>query len=339
MTTATMATLSRTPCRVQAPARLHLGFLDPGATLGRRFGSIGLAIDALATIITAVPHDELIVDGVDDHGRIVDLIERVCAHFRLPPRFRLTIEQRIPEHAGLGSGTQLALAVGTALTVMHGRPVSAGELAGTLGRGRRSGIGVGLFDQGGLIVDAGHGPATITPPLISRLEFPADWRIILVFDRASAGLSGGAEVQAFADLEPMPVGDAAHLCHLTLMRLLPAITEREFEPFATAIGEIQAIVGDHFAGVQCGRFTSAAVCQAITLLVERHGLRGVGQSSWGPTGFAFAPDERTAQAALASLRDRFTAVPQLEFLIAQARNRGAEVTALHSAEPRRRAGG
>lgn len=338
MTTATMATRSRTPCRVHAPARLHLGFLDPGASLGRRFGSVGLAIEALATIITAVPHDELVVDAVDD-GRIADLIKRVCTHFHWPPRFRLSVEQRIPEHAGLGSGTQLALAIGTALTVMHGRPIAADELAGALGRGRRSGIGVGLFEQGGLVVDAGHGTATLTPPLISRLPFPADWRIILVLDRACAGLSGGAEVQAFAELPPLPVSDAAHLCHLTLMRLLPAVAERDFEPFAAAVGEIQAIVGDHFAGVQCGRFTSPEVCRAITLLVERHGLRGVGQSSWGPTGFAFAPDQRTAEAALASLRDTFAAVPQLEFMIAEARNRGAEITFLHSAEPRRRAGG
>ena len=29
--------------RVAAPARLHLGFLDPAATLGRRFGSVGKA--------------------------------------------------------------------------------------------------------------------------------------------------------------------------------------------------------------------------------------------------------------------------------------------------------
>jgi len=27
-----------------APARLHLGFLDPGGSLGRRFGSLGLVI-------------------------------------------------------------------------------------------------------------------------------------------------------------------------------------------------------------------------------------------------------------------------------------------------------
>ena len=37
--------------RVAAPARLHLGFLDPAATLGRRFGSVGLVLDGLDTVV------------------------------------------------------------------------------------------------------------------------------------------------------------------------------------------------------------------------------------------------------------------------------------------------
>ncbi len=36
-------------CSVSAPARLHLGFLDLNGGLGRRYGSIGLALDAPAT--------------------------------------------------------------------------------------------------------------------------------------------------------------------------------------------------------------------------------------------------------------------------------------------------
>ncbi len=37
--------------RVTAAARLHLGFLDFNGDLGRRFGSIGLAIDAFETCV------------------------------------------------------------------------------------------------------------------------------------------------------------------------------------------------------------------------------------------------------------------------------------------------
>src|SRR5215467_1128444 len=38
---------------VDAPARLHLGFLDPSASLGRAFGSLGLVIDGAGTELEA----------------------------------------------------------------------------------------------------------------------------------------------------------------------------------------------------------------------------------------------------------------------------------------------
>jgi len=317
---------TQTAFRVDAAARLHLGFLDPGAALGRRFGSIGLAIEGLSTSILATPHDQLLVLG-EESARTGALVERVLAHYGFPPRARIVVERAIPGHAGLGSGTQLALAVGTALTALNGHRADSGELGALLGRGRRSGIGLSLFEQGGLVVDAGHGPATVTPPVVTRLAFPTDWPIILVFDHASEGLSGGAERRAFDALEPLPATAAAHLCHLTLMRILPAVLEHDFEPFAAGIGEVQAVVGDHFAAVQDGRYTSARVARAIALLESRFELSGVGQSSWGPTAFAFAPDAATATAALAALRESFPREVGLEFRLCTARNDGATCAA------------
>ncbi|MFD0935973.1 GHMP kinase, partial [Methylobacterium trifolii] len=44
---------------VEAPARLHFGFLDLHGGLGRRFGSIGLAIDAPAVRLAARVADRL----------------------------------------------------------------------------------------------------------------------------------------------------------------------------------------------------------------------------------------------------------------------------------------
>ena len=37
---------------VSAPARLHLGFVDLNGSLGRKYGSIGLAVDQPATVLT-----------------------------------------------------------------------------------------------------------------------------------------------------------------------------------------------------------------------------------------------------------------------------------------------
>ena len=48
---------------VEAPARLHLGFLDLHGGLGRRFGSIGLTIDGLSTRLRAERASEITARG------------------------------------------------------------------------------------------------------------------------------------------------------------------------------------------------------------------------------------------------------------------------------------
>ena len=37
---------------ITSPARLHLGFMDLNGSLGRKFGSVGLAIDSIETSVT-----------------------------------------------------------------------------------------------------------------------------------------------------------------------------------------------------------------------------------------------------------------------------------------------
>ena len=49
---------------VKAPARLHLGFLDMHGGLGRKFGSIGLAVKGVETSITATYSDDIDISGV-----------------------------------------------------------------------------------------------------------------------------------------------------------------------------------------------------------------------------------------------------------------------------------
>ena len=85
------------------------------------------------------------------------------------------------------------------------------------------------------------------------------------------------------------------------MQVLPALAEGDLDTFGAAITELQASLGDHYAPVQGGsRFTSPDVAAVLDHL-GRAGAVGIGQSSWGPTGFAFAasPDEaeRLAQGA------------------------------------------
>ena len=319
--------------RVTAPARLHLGFLDPGATLGRRFGSIGLAIDGIATRVVAEPHSAFALEGMVD-DRVRAMVEQVMARYDISRKLRITLEERIIEHAGLGSGTQLALALGTALTQWAGVIATAPDLGRLLNRGKRSGTGLSLFQQGGLIIDGGHGPRTITPPVLSHAAVPEDWQVILIFDCRTEGLSGAAERDAFRALAPLGKHAAAELCHLTLMGLLPALQESDFDQFSRHVGAIQVIVGNHFATAQAGRYTSKAVARAIQFCLEECALAGVGQSSWGPTAFAFVPNSEVATQVIKRLEQRFSALGELSFQVCTLRNRGADIESLHDRHER-----
>ena len=333
--------------RIEAPARLHLGFLDLHGGLGRRFGSLGLAIDAFATRIEAAPAPDFSAAGPGS-ARALAWARGYAAARGLKGGARLHIRASIPEHAGLGSGTQLALAVGTALERLLGpgpapAPGSDGgsdggsnrdhdgrAVACLLGRGARSGIGIGAFEQGGFLCDGGSatepgGP----PPLLMRLPFPETWRVLLLLDPGHQGLYGDRERRAFAELPPFPPETAGHLCRLLLMQLAPALAEGRFAPAAAALGEIQRAVGAHFAPAQGGCYTSPAVAAALDW-AGAAGYAGRGQSSWGPTGFVLVPDAAEALRLCEALRGRFDARAPLDYRITGGRNRGARIEDLHA---------
>jgi len=309
---------------VTVPARLHLGFLDLNGGLGRRFGSIGVAISEFKTRIGFHRAAHTSVRGPE--------AQRVRRHIETMQRFLgdtegcdVRIDAVVPSHAGLGSGTQLALAAAAGLRRLNGIPLDIRSDALRLGRGARSGVGIGLFDRGGLVLDGGRGNGDGLAPIISRLEFPERWRIIVVLDPARHGLNGATEVSAFAALPPMSDAEAAHLCRLTLMRALPSLADRDLVGFASAIAEIQAHVGDYFASAQGGRFSSPAVGRALDALA-RAGALGIGQSSWGPTGFAFAASAEEAE-RLAALVGRSPIGQGLDIRVCMGLNAGADITA------------
>jgi beta-RFAP synthase len=308
---------------VIATARLHLGFLDLNGGLGRRFGSIGLAIDAPLLRLGLRRSHQAIVEG-PEQARAAAWLAALERRLQLPGPHELRIHEAIPPHAGLGSGTQLALALGAALRRLYRLEADPQADAALLGRGTRSGIGIALFCTGGLVVDGGHGTPDGLPPVLARLEMPDAWRIVLVLDRHGEGLSGAAERAAFAALPPMHETMAAAICRAVLMQALPAVAEDDVAAFGVAIRSVQAMLGEYFAPAQGGAFTSRRVGTALAALAEA-GAVGIGQSSWGPTGFAFLPNAAEAARVVAAVKASGRA-DGVEISICRALNHGAQAT-------------
>jgi beta-RFAP synthase len=305
--------------RIEAPARLHFGFLDLHGGLGRRFGSVGLAVDAPSLVLTARTAPALTVEGLEA-GRVRRYAEAAAGLLGIGTGFAMRLERAIPAHAGFGSGTQLALAVAASLARLSGRPFSPEGFSNALDRGNRSGVGLKAFTEGGLIVDGGRGSEAAPPPVVARLPFPEAWRVVLILDTAMEGVHGTREVEAFRDLPRFPEAQAAEICRIVLMQVLPACVTGDIAAFGAGITRMQDLVGDHFAPHQGGRYASPAVADALARAAAR-GVPGYGQSSWGPTGFLLAASEDEARTLVKALDGS----GPLRFLIARGRNTGATI--------------
>jgi beta-RFAP synthase len=289
--------------RVHAPARLHLGLFDVAGRGRRRFGGLGVALDAPAVDVVATPGHELDAEGPDAE-RALSFAQACRDALDLPAVGRLRIEQAIPRHVGLGSGTKLALAVGQALCALNGSTLDARTLAAATGRGQRSAVGLWTFARGGFVVEGGVRPELDRPgALLARHRVPSAWRCVLVLPRDS-GLSGASEDQAFKRLAPDPAR-AAEVAWLVLGSLLPALAEQDLAEFGAALTQIQRLVGEQFAPVQGGRYHPRAA-EAVQALLDL-GAAGAGQSSWGPAAFGLAGSEAGADALARGVEERLSA--------------------------------
>src|SRR5262245_4702704 len=279
-----MAPISTNEVFVETAARLHFGLLDLRGDLGRKFGGIGAAAPGPTLLVSASPAETLNVTG-DDAERAARFARQFLAHHPDGQNagMRVHVHRALPPHAGLGSGTQLALAVARALAEVRGLPANAADLARAVGRAQRSAIGTWTFAGGGLVVEGGRPfdpaqdrpePVTLRPtqgdpefaeriegrreardavaPLLARLPFPPSWRCVVAVPDAAPAISGAAEAAALAQLPPPPERDVAHVARLVLMVLLPALADGDLTAFGRALTEIQLTTGRWFAEVQGG---------------------------------------------------------------------------------------
>ncbi|MFQ5658971.1 MAG: beta-ribofuranosylaminobenzene 5'-phosphate synthase family protein [Gammaproteobacteria bacterium] len=308
---------------VFAPARLHLGFIDMHGGLGRYFGSLGISLAEIHTDLVMTRDSGISADGPGS-DRAAVCAERLITHLQLDGGVHIKLNSVIPEHMGLGSGTQMSLAVATAIARLHGLNISIADLAAVMDRGSRSGIGIGAFMYGGFIVDGGLGADSKVPPIISHMDFPETWRFILVIDNERRGIEGPAEKQAFKHLAGMDERTVADVCRLVLMQVLPAVAESDCRQFGEAITAIQQVSGNYFAEIQGGQYNSPEVGRALSSLLD-DGAHGIGQSSWGPTGFAVFASETDARHALERLINDHENSHRLQFILCRARNNKADV--------------
>ena len=316
--------------RITAPSRLHFGLLRFARPTGRSYGGLGMMIDRPRVVVELTAADRWSASG--PYGERAMEFARRSLEACAAPRIRalkLDVVEAPAPHSGLGSGTQLALAIATGVRELcQAPPLAIDELAASVDRGGRSAVGSHGFELGGLIWESGRLPHQTLGELQRRVEVPAAWRIVLATIPHCQGLSGDKESLAFERLPPVPADITQQLTQLAEEQILPAAENEDFDTFAAAVFQFGLLAGNCFAAVQGGPFATPRIAAVVRRLREL-GVDGVGQSSWGPTIFAFAPHE---EAAL-DLIDRLAEMDELadaQFSHTLPDNRGARLEAISS---------
>lgn len=317
---------------IKTPARLHLGLIDLGGDLGRIFGGIGVAINRPNVILKAQPSKNLIFRGAKT-DLVKSLVKKFLGKYHIKAGVSINVRQTIPEHVGLGSGTQLALAVATALSKLFNIKASVQDFAIAMGRGKISGVGTAVFEHGGFVVEGGLKTqrnklnlltAKNFPPVIFRQPFPNDWFFIVVIPNTKRGFTDEEEMPVFERLPRMPSQKVGRICRLTMMKLLPALVENDIENFGEALTQIQTIVGEYFAGVQ-GDIYFSSLAKECTEQMLKLGAYAVGQSSWGPTFYGLTKGIKQAQKLQSYAQAFLNKETGGKAFYARANNRGAYV--------------
>jgi beta-ribofuranosylaminobenzene 5'-phosphate synthase len=317
--------------RVTAGARLHFGFLNLSLAHERLYGGLGVGLDAPRTTVVAAAADGVVCDHPDARAyaeRAVDILG--------VPGARVAVESSLPRHAGLGSGTQLALAVFDAVARTNGVEGDVRAAAPTLGRGGRSGVGVASFEEGGFVVDAGHPTARFTtdrpadgdwtvPPVAVRHPIPDAWRFLLVLPDADPGRDGDEEDDGMrAAVERADPSLSDRVAGVLSRRVLPAVAAANAERFGEAVAELGRLNGSWYADEQGGVYRPP-VGELVAALAEEPAVYGAGQSSWGPAVYGVTDVDRADDARAAGRAALDDAGVDGDVSIVRGRNAGARV--------------
>jgi len=292
--------------RVGTGARLHFGFLNLSLAHERLYGGLGVALDEPRTVLRVERADG--IDAPDEETAAY--ARRAAAHLDVPGA-RIEVSSAIPRHAGLGSGTQLALSVYAGLARAYDLTPAPREAAPALDRGGRSGVGVCTFEAGGFVVDAGHPTERFTtdrpprgqwtvPGTVARHDVPEGWRFVLATPDVGPGRSGDEEDASMravvSQAEPEIAGEVGTV---VLHRLLPALLSADLPAFGAAVAELGRLNGAWYA-VEQGGLYRPPIGSVVDELSDSAAVEGVGQSSWGPTVWAVTDAGRTETAESAA---------------------------------------
>jgi beta-ribofuranosylaminobenzene 5'-phosphate synthase len=278
---------------VQAHARLHANSLWPYAAFQR--AGIGFGFSITNYLCQFEVGDDT---QSNLRPREQAWLAKLAGEMGEPvPQARFT--RRIPAHFGLGSGTQHAMALAVGACAYWGAEAELGRLAELIGRASFSGVGLGCFQHGGFVSDAGYrvDRPLARVPVAAALPMPPDWAVALyrptgLHARRPPHLS----VDDARDRSHWPPSDPPSLVAEITGVLVPAIIEHDFQ---AAVSAMTRLVNTTIKKWEIGFYPSLR--ENMLAIGEATGNPAFLSSS-GPTLYQLHPSDASARSAIRAAR-------------------------------------
>jgi beta-ribofuranosylaminobenzene 5'-phosphate synthase len=304
-----------TSLKITAPCRIHLSLIDENGYTGRVDGGIGLMLDRPNVVLEVTNSaDEFTIECNKYYKESVHVINekasKIFKYFQISNKnFHFHLKRYYPSHVGLGSKTQLSLAIATAITKLKGLNPSTEDLTKLVERGGTSGIGWRGFETGGFILDGGHdfgkgreketflpssASSSVNPALtISRYNIPKNWRFVLVIPNVKKGAYGDEEISVFQNYAPIHRNEVNEVSHQIIMKIIPGIIKNDLICFGEGLKRIQSI---GFKKIEID--LQHEVVKDLLKFFEEYGLKAYGMSSFGPSVIGIVESDSEAEILL-----------------------------------------
>ncbi|MGC8573084.1 MAG: beta-ribofuranosylaminobenzene 5'-phosphate synthase family protein [Caldisphaera sp.] len=268
---------------ISAPSHVHIGNIDLNGNLGRKYGTLGFALENPRFVLKLSLSET-------DYAKNEDIINYITIYkqyLNCNKSFEAEIIEDIPKNVGLGRTTSLILSIGFGITYLCNKKASIDELAKLTNRGNQnSGLGVNAFKYGGFIIDGGVKDNNVAP-LIFRGIVPDDLRIIVALPEKPIKKIlelKEHEEEILSNLPVMEESFSSYLSRLVLMKIMPSFEEEDFKSFGEGLTEFNSSLGRYWKKYQ----DSIYCCKEVEEIINE--LKSLGaycacQSSWGPTTY------------------------------------------------------
>ncbi|NVM36641.1 MAG: hypothetical protein HWN81_13680 [Candidatus Lokiarchaeota archaeon] len=290
-----------TSLRITTPCRIHLSLIDENGYTGRVDGGIGFMLDRPNVVFEASnTAKEFKIKANKYYRESIEVINEIASivfkRFNISNKnFHFYLKRYFPSHVGLGSKTQLSLAIATAITKLNNiNHLTHKDLTKLVERGGTSGIGWKGFKTGGFILDGGHdfgrgkeketflpssASTSATPALtIFRHEIPENWRFVLVIPNVKKGVYGDEEISVFQNFTPIHRNEVNEVSNQVIMKILPGIIKKDLTCFGEGIKRIQSL---GFKKIEIE--LQHQIVKDLLNFFEDYGLKAYGMSSFGPS--------------------------------------------------------